>query len=151
MPARGEHVRIYSISGVDLLCVALLIGGQRAALAQNSPSAATPPPVTFTAEQDHQNMIDQLDIKALRPGPSGNEKAPNHANYDEAKANPFPNLPDALTLNRGRRVTTAELWWAERRPEIVKGFEEYIYGPVPKDMPGVSWSVVATDREVIGG
>ena len=33
-------------------------------------------------------MMDQLGIKALRPGPSGNEKAPNHANYDESKANP---------------------------------------------------------------
>ena len=60
------------------------------ASAQNS---TTPPPVTFTAEQDHQNMMDQLGIKALRPGPSGNEKAPNHANYDESQANPFPNLP----------------------------------------------------------
>ena len=117
----------------------------------SSQSSYLPPPVTFTADQDKQNMMDQLGIKALRPGPSGNEKAPNHANYDEAKANPFPNLPDALTLNSGRRVTTAELWWAERRPEIVKGFEEDVYGPVPRDMPGVSWSVVATDREVIGG
>ena len=30
-------------------------------------------------------MMDQLGIKALRPGPSGNEKAPNHANYDESR------------------------------------------------------------------
>ena len=51
------------------------------------------PPVTFTAEQDHQNMMDQLGIKALRPGPSGNEKAPNHANYDESLANPYPECP----------------------------------------------------------
>lgn len=36
----------------------------------------------WTAEQDHRNMMDQLHIKALRPGPSGNESAPNHANYD---------------------------------------------------------------------
>ena len=48
-------------------------------------------------------MMDQLGIKALRPGPSGNEKAPNHANYDESKANPYPNLPDPLTLNNGQR------------------------------------------------
>ncbi len=41
-------------------------------------------------------MLDQLGIKALRPGPSGNESAPNHANYDEATANPFPNLPEVL-------------------------------------------------------
>ena len=50
-------------------------------------------PVTFTAEQDHQNMMDQLGIKALRPGPSGNEEAPNHANYDESKANHFRICP----------------------------------------------------------
>ncbi len=34
-------------------------------------------------------MMDRLGIKALRAGPSGNEKDPNHANYDEAKANPY--------------------------------------------------------------
>jgi len=39
-------------------------------------------PVSFTAEQDYRNMMDQLGIKSLRPGPSGNESAPNHANYD---------------------------------------------------------------------
>ncbi|MGD0303703.1 MAG: acetylxylan esterase, partial [Candidatus Acidiferrales bacterium] len=47
-----------------------------------------PPPVNFTADQDHQNMMDQLGIKKLREGPSGDEKAPNHANYDESLANP---------------------------------------------------------------
>ena len=56
------------------------------------------PPLNWTAAEDHQNMMDQLGIKALRPGPSGNEAAPNHANYDESTANPFPNLPDVLTL-----------------------------------------------------
>jgi hypothetical protein len=58
-------------------------------MGQNSATAsAALPPVTFTADQDHQNMMDQLGIKALRPGPSGNEKATNHANYDELKAKP---------------------------------------------------------------
>jgi len=51
-----------------------------------------PAPVSFTAAQDHQNMMDQLGIQRLRPGANGNEKAPDHANYDESKANPFPNL-----------------------------------------------------------
>jgi len=60
--------------------------------------------MNWTAEQDHQNMMDQLGIKALRPGANGNEKAPDHANYDESKANPFPDLPDALTLKNGQRV-----------------------------------------------
>jgi hypothetical protein len=90
--------------------------------------SASPPPVTFTLDQDHQNMMDQLGIKALRPGPSGNEKAPNHANYDESLANPYPNLPDPLTLNDGQKVTTAKMWWEERRPEIVEMQEKYVYG-----------------------
>jgi hypothetical protein len=121
------------------------------AKAQNLSSASLQQPVTFTAEQDHQNMMDQLGIKALRPGPSGNEKAPDHANYDEAKANPFPNVPNALILNNGEKVTTAKVWWEKRRPEIVEGFERYVYGRVPKNMPKVTWSVVATDNEMLGG
>jgi hypothetical protein len=62
----------------------------------------------WTAEQDHRNMMDQLEISALRPGPSGDEAAPDHANYDEAKANPFPDWPDILTTKAGQKVTTAD-------------------------------------------
>ncbi len=108
-------------------------------------------PVTFTAEQAHQHMMDELGIRALRPGPSGNPNAPNHANYDEAKANPYPVLPDALKLNDGQRVTTAKQWWDVRRPQIVHDFNEYVYGKVPSDVPPVHWSVVAVDREMLGG
>jgi len=56
-------------------------------------SGAAPAAVTFTADQDQRNMMEQLGIKALRPGPTGNEKAANHANYDELKANPFAGSP----------------------------------------------------------
>jgi hypothetical protein len=106
--------------------------------------------VTFTAEQDHQNMMDQLGIKAVRPGASGNEKALNHANYDESKANPYPNVPDPLTLNDGQKVTTAEVWWSKRRPELIEMFSKYVYGRVPADVPKVTWRVSAVDRETIG-
>jgi hypothetical protein len=121
------------------------MAGSAAVLAQ---SAAAP--VTFTAEQDHQNMMDQLGIQALRPGPSGDEKAPNHANYDESKANPYPNLPDPLTLENGRKVTTANEWREERRPQLVDLFSEYVYGRVPKNVPHVTWTVNAVDHERIG-
>src|SRR5215471_18419632 len=117
--------------------------------AQNPALSTSPPPVAFTAEQDHQNMMDQLGIKALRPGASGNEKAPNHANYDESKANPFPDLPDALTLKNGSKVTTAEMWWKQRRPEIVEDFEREVVGRVPKNVPAVTWSVSSTETAVI--
>jgi hypothetical protein len=116
-------------------------------MAQNS---AAPPPVTFTADQDHQNMMDQLGVKAVRPGPSGNEKAPNHANYDESQANPFSNLPDPLTMNDGQKVTTAKMWWDQRRPEIVEMYSKHVYGRVPNNVPKVNWSVTAVDHEMIG-
>jgi len=107
-------------------------------------------PVNWTAAEDHRNMLDQLGIKALRPGPSGNETLPNHANYDESKANPFPDLPDALTLKNGKKVTTPAMWWHERRPEIVEDFEREVYGRVPKNMPKVTWTVAKTENTTVG-
>jgi hypothetical protein len=103
----------------------------------------------WTAVQDHQNMMDQLGIKALRPGPSGNEAAPNHANYDEATANPFPNLPEVLTLKNGKKVTTAGAWWNQRRPEIVEDFEREVLGRI-QNVPKVAWEVVKTAEAKVG-
>jgi len=112
--------------------------------------SAAPTPAHMTADQDHQNMMDQLGIKALRPGPSGDPNAPNHANYDESKANPYPNVPDPLTLNDGQKVTTAAQWWHERRPQLVDMLSEYVYGRVPAHTPKVTWAVKAVDHEFIG-
>jgi len=129
------------------ICLSSMLVGAIAAVAQSS---ATPPPVTFTADQDHQNMMDRLGIKALRPGPSGDEKASNHANYDESLANPFQNVPDPLAMNDGQKVTSAKMWWDRRRPELVEMFSKYVYGRVPGNVPKVHWTVVAVDHEMIG-
>ncbi len=102
-------------------------------------------------ERDHQNMMEQLGIKTIRRGRDGNNtNSPFYANYDETKANPFPNLPDALTLKNGDKVTSAEMWWQQRRPEIVEDFDREIYGRVPANMPGVNWEVTSTIRETNG-
>jgi len=122
-----------------------------ASTCQSSPLAAAPAqPLHWTTQQDHQNMMDQLGITRLRPGPSGQPGATNSANYDPAKANPFPNLPEVLTLKNGQQVTTADQWWKQRRPEIVEDFEREVVGQVPKDMPKVTWSITtqAVDRVV---
>jgi hypothetical protein len=95
-------------------------------------------------------MMEQLGIRSLRPGPSGNEQAPNHANYDEALANPFPILPEALSLKNGRKVASADVWWKQRRPEIVEDFEREVIGRVPKDVPKVTWTIAATIETTIG-
>jgi hypothetical protein len=110
------------------------------------PFAAQVPQETtaWTAAQDHENMMGQLGIRKLRPGPSGNESAPNHANYDEATANPFPDLPPVLTLKNGKKVTTPAGWWNQRRPEIVEDFEREVLGRVPRDVPKVTWTVTET-------
>jgi hypothetical protein len=109
-----------------------------------------PAPVNFTAQHDHQHMLKQLGIKSLRPGPSGDESAPNHANYDEALANPYPNLPEVLTLKNGKKVSTPEVWWNKRRPEIVEEFEREVYGRIPKKVPKVTWQTLIAEREMVG-
>ena len=126
-----------------------------AALARGPAAAVSPQSRVdtgnWTTADDHRNMMEQLGIKSLRPGPSGNEQAPNHANYDEALANPFPNLPPLLMLKNGRAVTTADVWRTERRPEIVEDFEREVLGRVPKNVPKVTWNVTQTMRSDVAG
>ena len=114
---------------------------QAAELPSNQTETA---PKSWTTQQDHKNMMEQLGIKRLRPGFSGQPGATNSANYDPAKANPFPDLPEVLTLKNGQKVTSAEMWWKARRPEIVEDFEREIYGRVPKNVPKVNWEVTAS-------
>jgi hypothetical protein len=124
------------------------------ALAQQdteSDANSLPPPVRLTAQQDHQRMMELLQIKSLRPGRNGmNPRSPNYANYDESKANPYPDLPDPLILKNGQKVTTPQMWWNQRRPEIVEDFDREIYGRVPKDTPKVNWEVTSTTNETNG-
>ena len=117
-----------------------------------SPAPSPTPSRELTAEQDHQRIMDLLHITALRPGANGRDpQAPSAANYDEARANPFPVLPDPLVLKDGGKVTTAESWWKQRRPEIVEDFDREIYGRMPKTTPAVRWEVTATASDTKAG
>ena len=103
------------------------------------------------SEKDHQRMMDLLGIKELREGADGNNpNAPNAANYDEAKADMHLALPDPLRLADGNPVTTAKIWWTERRPQIVELFDREILGRVPAHLPAVTWKVVSTTQEKNG-
>ncbi len=136
--------------------VGLLIGAAGLAAFQNSqqaqnaqqapaPAPKAPSPTQLASEADHKAMMDQLHIDKLRQGANGsNKEAPNYANYDESKANPYPNYPDPLTLKNGKKVTSAKQWWNQRRPEIVEDFDREIYGRVPKSVPKVKWEVKET-------
>ncbi len=139
-------VRALAASDVSRMTLALLVtlaspaAGQRAS-SVSATAEANPDTTAWTTADDHEHMLATLGITALRPGPSGREGAPNQANYDEALANPYPRIPDVLTLDDGRRVTSATMWQTLRRPEIVEAFEREVYGRVPAGVPWVEWSV----------
>src|SRR5215467_8531634 len=57
------------------------------------------------SKEDHQQMMAQLHIASLRPGV--NARVLGAANYEEAKANPYPTLPDPVTMKNGKKVTSA--------------------------------------------
>ena len=125
------------------------------------PAAATarpPAPLSPEAQErqklteaDHQRLMDLLHMTTIRRGRDGNNKdSPFYANYDEAKANPFPKLPDPLVLKNGKPVKKAADWWKLRRPEIVEDFDREVYGRVPKVVPKVTWEVTKTTTETVG-
>ena len=94
--------------------------------------------------------MDLLGIHELRPGSSASGNGPNPVNYDESKADIYPNLPDPLLLNNGKRVTTAKVWWNVRRPQLVEIFDREILGRVPAHLPAVTWKVVSNTQEKNG-
>ncbi|MGD1084644.1 MAG: acetylxylan esterase [Verrucomicrobiota bacterium] len=127
-----------------LLTLVVVLSERAGAASAQSAPGGLPPPVQMTADQDHQRMMDLLHITSLRPGADNRNPQPtNPPNYDESKANPHPSLPDPLLLKNGQEVTTPDVWWNLRRPEIVEDFDREIYGRVPKMTPKVTWEVAA--------
>ncbi len=55
---------------------------------------------------------------------------PPGTNYDESRV-PDYTLPDPLVAADGSRVDDAETWHRLRRPEILRLFEEHVYGKSP--------------------
>jgi hypothetical protein len=130
---------------------ALLVAMGRLAASQIAPSPEMNR-IQQESADDRRKMMDLLHITSLRQGANGRDpNAPNAANYDESKANPYPDLPDPLRMNDGRKVTSAKMWWENRRPEIVELFDREIYGRVPKNTPKVTWEVKNTSDETVGG
>ncbi len=142
MFAAARRFRSWS-PGLLLLAFALVAWARGDEPAQKQPTS--PPPVQLTAQADHRRIMELLKIDSLRKGVNGKE-----ANYDESKANPYPKLPDPLELKDGKKVTTADMWVKQRRPEIVEDFDREIYGRVPSDTPKVKWEATSTKTHKIG-
>jgi len=105
-----------------------------------------------TAEQDRMRLLALLSLKEsdLRPARVPDARLPRSANYDEAKANQFPKLPDPLAFRNGQAVKSAADWF-KRRPEIREDFDREILGRTPNSQPVVVWHVLSTTHEKYGG
>jgi hypothetical protein len=102
--------------------------------------ASQPSPVQIANQKERQRIMDLLKISAIPPGASGSSPE----TYNEANANPYPNLPDPLTLKNGQKIATAAQWRTRRRREILEDFQREIYGRTPKHVPTVTWKIGST-------
>jgi hypothetical protein len=75
---------------------------------------------------------------------------PPGANYDEAKV-PAYTLPDPLLGADGTRVTDARTWWEKRRPELLRLFEQQMYGRMPGPLPTTKFAVTSVDPDALNG
>ncbi|HRX78041.1 MAG TPA: acetylxylan esterase [Pirellulaceae bacterium] len=75
---------------------------------------------------------------------------PQGFNYDESKVPTFT-LPDPLVLTNGDIVVDAKTWQEKRRPEILKLFEEHVYGRSPQPREDMSFQVASIDKQALGG
>ncbi len=102
------------------------------------------PPPPF---DDHAEMMKQLGLKAIRPGPNPN----NQSTFDEANANIYKaSMPNLLVMQNGTPVTSAKQWPA-RRKEIQELFEREVYGRVSKNAPKVNWEITGVTPGFSGG
>lgn len=72
------------------------------------------------------------------------------ANYDEAKV-PAYTLPDPLVNAAGKPVTTAEEWVGARRAEVLRLFEEHVFGELPKITCDLRTRVRSDIPDAVGG
>lgn len=142
---------IASFALAAAICTACADTPAPATTAPPQADSSLPPPVHLTAQQDLERTMALLGITSLRPGAEGfNKSAANYQNTDESKANPYPVIPDALVMNNGKKVTSARMWWKQRRPQIEEEFDREVYGFVPKHTPKVNWQVTGIDHATNG-
>lgn len=71
-------------------------------------------------------------------------------NYDEAKV-PAYVLPEVLKTASGKEVSSRKMWEEVRRPEIIKLFEDNIYGQMPKDYDSIRYTLKSEDKAAMAG
>jgi hypothetical protein len=114
---------------------------------QAQDASSTYPPPGKTGNADNVPFIGGRDSGG---NPVRLAKQTGHvSNYDESKVATF-SLPDPLKMVDGQVVSTGEQW-KKRRAEILRFYEEQIYGKIPENAPSVKWMVTETDNESRNG
>src|SRR5262245_40750913 len=75
---------------------------------------------------------------------------PADAHYDESKVKPC-GLTDLLTRSSGERVKEVATLEKRRRPEILRLFEEHVYGRSPGKPQGMSFELKSIEKKALGG
>lgn len=71
-------------------------------------------------------------------------------NHDESKVKPYE-LPDPLTFANGNKVRTADEWRKSRRGEILRLFQDNVYGRTPSNGPKPRFEVDSIDNNALRG
>lgn len=149
MKGRLSTVAVLLVS--TALAVPAICAAQTPTQAQAAPSADPERDrIAVESAAERAREMQLLGIAALTPTVSARDPSkPDFANFDETRANPFPDLPDPLTSNTGVKLTKAAQWPA-RRAEIAELFDREVYGRAPANVPMVTWRVAETVEETIG-
>ena len=101
---------------------------------------------------DYADMLAKVGVGQPREGRQPNSPDESkHPNYDKLTANPYPFYPDPLVTEGGKKVTSAKMWYKVRRPEIVRLFEENVYGRIPANVPSVIWEITNEEKKNFEG
>ncbi len=115
------------------------------------PTPAERAAIMAASATERDRELKLLGITAMQPPATAYDIGKlGNANYDEAKANPFPKLPPLLVFNNGKKVKTAADW-AKRRNEIQAMVAEDVYGKYPAHTPAVAWKVDGVEEMTVAG
>lgn len=87
-------------------------------------------------------------VASWSPLPAGAQ--PKDTNYDESKV-PSYVLPDPLQMADGTKVADVETWQTKRRPELIRLYEEHVYGRTPKPVDKIQFEVTSVDPQALSG
>ncbi|MFC4874021.1 alpha/beta hydrolase family protein [Negadavirga shengliensis] len=77
-------------------------------------------------------------------------QSPDGFNYDESRISAY-SLPDLFVSLQGQPISSIHQWEFTRRPEILRLFENEVYGQVPRDLDHIAFKLVSEDKKAVDG